>query len=241
VPDPNRPRNRFCPSCGTEIEGDARFCPTCGTPLEADEDLSSAPTRTMERAGGGTDAETEPPSASTWPPPPEPVAAPEPVAEHDADAGPMRASEDRPQPEPAQPPPPTLPPPTVGGAAATGDGGIDLPFSWPTTLSGWLIGGGSLLGAAALIPTLDDAVSLLLFLALLGVGATVFLAERMPEIPRLRLVVLSVTLIGLGVGFDRAGFGARGIETVLLVAMIGAAGGALLVEVDRDRPLPLPR
>jgi hypothetical protein len=47
-----------------------------------------------------------------------------------------------------------------------------------------------------------------------------------------------VTLVGLGIAFDRAGFGTRGIDTILLVAMIAAAGGALLIELDRDRPLP---
>jgi hypothetical protein len=111
-----------------------------------------------------------------------------------------------PEPEEAPAPPPSAPPPSAaapspGGPApaeAAPSGPVELPITWPTTLSGWLIGVGSLVGALALIPSLTNAVSLLLFLALLGVAATVFLA------------------------------------------MIGAAGGALLIELDRDRPLPPP-
>jgi hypothetical protein len=96
------------------------------------------------------------------------------------------------------------------------------------------------LGAVALIASLNDAVSLLLMLALLGVAATVFLVDRLPAIPRLRLINLSVTMVGLGVALERAGFGARGADSVLLVAMIAAAGGALLIELDRDRPVSPP-
>ena len=107
-------------------------------------------------------------------------------------------------------------------------------------LSGWLIGGGSLLGALALIPRLGNVVSLLLFLALVGIAATVFLADRVPDVPRQRLVILVVSMIGLGVGLARAGFSVQGTETVFLVAMLAAAGGALLIELDRDRPMPPP-
>jgi hypothetical protein len=83
-------------------------------------------------------------------------------------------------------------------------------------------------------------ISLFLFLALLGVAATVFLADRLPEIANLRLLVLVTVMIGLGVALDRAAFTVRGLETVLLIAMLAAAGGVLLVELDRDRPVPPP-
>jgi hypothetical protein len=118
---------------------------------------------------------------------------------------------------------------------------MQLPITWPTTLSGWLIGAGSVLGAIFLIPRLGGAgyiVSLLLFLALLGIAATVFFADRVPVIPRLRLVVLVTTLIGLGVALARAAFSIAGVDTFFLVAMLAAAGGALLIELDRDRPMP---
>jgi hypothetical protein len=87
---------------------------------------------------------------------------------------------------------------------------------------------------------LANAVSLLLFLALLGIAATVFLADRLPVVPRLRLITLGVVFVGLGVALERAGFSARGADSIFLVAMIAAAGGVLLLELDRDRPLPPP-
>ena len=77
-------------------------------------------------------------------------------------------------------------------------------------MAGWLIGAGSLLGAIFLIANLGNVVSLLLFVALLGIAATVFVADRMPEIPRLRLLVLVTTMVGLGVALARAGFTVAG-------------------------------
>ena len=118
--------------------------------------------------------------------------------------------------------------------------GAELPFTWPATLGGWLIGGGALAGAIFLIPTLDVVLNVLLFLALLAVAATVFLAERVPDIPRLRLITLTIVLVSLGVALDRAAFVVRGVESLFLVAMLAAAGGVLLVELDRDRPVPPP-
>jgi hypothetical protein len=115
-----------------------------------------------------------------------------------------------------------------------------MPITWPTTVAGWLIGAGTLLGAIFLIATLGNVVSLLLFVALLGIAATVFAADRMPEIPRLRLLVLVTTMVGLGVGLARAGFTVNGVDTLFLLAMLAAAGGALLIELDRDRPWPPP-
>jgi hypothetical protein len=226
--------DRFCPSCGTEIEADARFCPSCGTTLslaEADE---------VQRPQDGAVL----PAAPAWPPPDdqppddqatrvealveaEPAAGPPPAAE------PADAESTAPRPAPS-------PPPAASGQSTPAAGGLDLPITWPATLSGWLIGGGSLLGALALIPRLGNVVSLLLFLALIGVAATVFLADRVPEVPRQRLAILAVSLVGLGIGLARAGFSVQGADTVFLVAMLAAAGGALLIELDRDRPMPPP-
>jgi hypothetical protein len=72
------------------------------------------------------------------------------------------------------------------------------------------------------------------------VAATVFLADRIPHVPRQRLAILVVTMIGLGAGLARAGFILQGADTVFLVGMLAAAGGALLIELDRDRPMPPP-
>lgn len=220
--------DRYCPSCGTEVDADARFCPTCGITLE-------------------TDAQPKLPPAPAWPEPEPPRAAVEPESVDAADQPPghdATAETTSPEPrfapagqpprmEPAQPVPPTPP------AAA----GIDLPFTWPTTLSGWLIGIGSAVGALALIPNFGNVVSLLLFVGLAGVAAATFLPDRVPQIPRLRMWILVITMVGLGVALDRAGIGfvQRGTDSVLLIAMLAAAGGALLIELDRDRPMPPPQ
>jgi hypothetical protein len=235
--------DRYCPSCGTEVDADARFCPTCGITLEQDEqpELPAAPAwpqpEATQREGGpgpvdATDdedaAETAnmrsvsegavPEDAAGRPPAPGP--------------GPAAPAAQPPRMEPAQPVPPAPPAET----------GIDLPFTWPTTLSGWLTGIGSAVGALALIPNLGNVVSLLLFVALTGVAAAVFLADRVPDVPRRRLWILVISVIGLGVALDRAGLGfvQRGTDSVLLIAMLAAAGGALLIELDRDRPMPPP-
>jgi hypothetical protein len=212
--------DHFCPSCGTEVEADARFCPTCGTTLSAELDVG--------------DAGAELPAAPAWP-------AAEPDSTPLPDEPPTMTNAAAPAaiPEPAAQASPT----SAGASPPPAAPAVELPLTWPTTLSGWLIGAGSLLGAIFLIPRLGSAgyiVSLILFLALLGIAATVFLADRLPEVPRLRLVVLVTTTIGLGVALARAAFTIAGIDTLFLVAMLAAAGGALLIELDRDRPMPPP-
>ena len=137
-------------------------------------------------------------------------------------------------------PPPREPAQPAPAAATPAGQGVDLPFTWPTMASAWLIGIGSLVGAIALLPSLTNLLSVVLLLALLFLAVTVFLPDRIPAIPRLRLITLVVTTIGLGIALDRSAFTVRGMETLLLLAMLAAAGGALLIELDRDRPLPPP-
>jgi hypothetical protein len=196
-----------------------RYCPACGTEVDADARFCPSCGITLEE-----DVPPELPAPPPWPEPEpaDPVAAPPPTQEE-------------PAPPPTQVEEPALPP-SAGAAQA----GIDLPVTWPTTVSGWLIGIGSAVGAIALVPNLGHLLNVLLFLALLGVVASVFGAERLPEIPRLRLITLVVTTIGLGIALDRSAFTVRGLETILLLAMLAAAGGALLIELDRDRPMPPP-
>ena len=239
--------DRFCPSCGTEVEPGARFCPTCGSTLSTDmEDGPELPTAPLwpppEQVpdGSGEPAPTEAISVEKPDAPhPEPDAEQDPAPEPD----PVPEQEPAPEPdrtsEPLAPPPPQAPPPASSPGRAAWNPS-DLPITWPTTLSGWLIGGGSLLAALSLIPRLGSVLSLLLFLALLGVAATVFLADRVPDVPRQRLAILVVAMIGLGVGLARAGFTVQGADTVFLVGMLAAAGGSLLIELDRDRPMPPP-
>ncbi len=208
---------------------EARFCPTCGTVLVEDAEQTELPP-----APAWPDREEPSESARAAQPEPEEqlTLEPEEPVEATAASAADRATESEPATEPEPPPPPATAPAQASG--------MDLPITWPTTLSGWLIGVGSVLGGLALFASLSDGVSLLLLVALAGVAATVFLADRLPDIPRLQLLTLSISLVGLGIAFERAGFGARGADSILLVAMISAAGGALLVELDRDRPLPPP-
>ncbi|MGH2456959.1 MAG: zinc ribbon domain-containing protein [Candidatus Limnocylindria bacterium] len=249
--------DHFCPTCGTEVDEDARFCPSCGQTLDMPGgedgealDMPAAPTwpepAAAEVPGGGAPAAAE---AAAMQPAHEDATDEESADEEPADEDPTRlthltrSAEPGPPPGPA-PEAPAAPPPVgerAGSAEAAPPGQpMELPFSWPATIAGWLIGGGSIVGAAALIPSLGDLVSVFLFLALLAVTATIFLPDRLPEVPRLRLLVLLVTMVGLGMSLDRAAFTVRGIETVLLIAMLAAAGGALLIELDRDRPVPPP-
>ncbi len=123
---------------------------------------------------------------------------------------------------------------------------IDLPFSMPVTLSGWLIGGGTLLAALGvviiLIVTALNAIDLLLLVALLGVAATVFLSARMPAIPNLRLISLVVALITFGVALDRVGFRGGGAgELLLFMGAAAAAIGAVILELGQDQPLGGPQ
>lgn len=223
--------DQFCPNCGTEVEEDARFCPSCGTTLSVE---------------GEAAEESAIPPAPAWP---EPEPAPPPAATADEATqteGQPPAAPPAASPPAAGPPPetaPVPPPPPAGSGTTTPPQRTELPFTWPTTLSGWLIGGGVLIGALALIPRLAGTgypVSLLLFLALLGIAATVFLADHVPHIPQLRLIVLCTTMVGLGVALARAAFTIQGIDTIFLITMLAAAGGALLIELDRDRPFPPP-
>ncbi len=202
---------RYCANCGTGVDDDARFCPVCGQPIDPPE----AP---IPATPASTDA------AADLPGEPETEAEPE---------APVEA--------PVAPPAATLPrPETPASMPAVAERASDLPFSLPTMLSGWLIGGGSLLAAIGLAPSLGRALSVILFVGLLWLAASVFLPDRLPEVPRERLVILAVAFIGLGMALDRTGFDPRGWETTFLIGMLAVAGGALLVELDRDRPIPPP-
>ncbi|HEY8179353.1 MAG TPA: zinc-ribbon domain-containing protein [Candidatus Limnocylindria bacterium] len=234
--------DHFCPNCGTEVEADARFCPSCGTTLALEGDAEPGADAQLPPAPAwpADDVEATPTGDEPTPtnaPPMEPAVEPEPSAEAPPAAAPEPGEVSLSE---ASAPPP---PPAAGAAPAAmapASRYSDVPLTWPTTVAGWLIGAGSLLGAIFLIATLGNVVSLLLFVALLGITATVFVADHMPEIPRLRLLVLVTTMVGLGVGLARAGFTVAGVDTLFLLAMIAAAGGAMLIELDRDRPWPPP-
>jgi len=233
----------FCPNCGTEVDADARFCPTCGRTLliaepeaEGEQPVPAEPEEPMS-------ADDEPTAAVPRPDlPPEPTSAPIPAAPawpppEPSESGP--AAEPPPPPRPAPPPAPEpapagSPPPTATRSEP------DLPFTWPVMLSGWLIGAGSGLAALTLLPGLGNPLNLLLFVALLAISASIFLADRMPAIPHQRLATFAILLVALGIALERAAFRIRGIDTVFLIMIVAAAAGALLVELGRDRPVPPP-
>jgi hypothetical protein len=52
------------------------------------------------------------------------------------------------------------------------------------------------------------------------------------------MAILVVLMVSLGVALERAAFRIQGVESIFLIAMIVAAGGALLLELGRDRPVP---
>ncbi|HEX6210953.1 MAG TPA: zinc ribbon domain-containing protein [Methylomirabilota bacterium] len=234
--------DRFCPTCGTEIDVDARFCPTCGRTLDVDEGVAAD--QADLGLGGGEQPTMAIPPAPGWPP-----LAPDgdelgDASEAAGEAGGEAREEPPPPPPPDAAPQPSAPegaappPDTAPGAGESSE--PDLPFTWPTTLSGWMIGVGSFFGALSLLPRLGNPLDLILFVALLAVSAGIFLADRMPRIDRQRMLTLVVLMVALGVALDRSAFTVRGVHTIFLIAMLIAAGGALLIELDRDRPLPPP-
>jgi hypothetical protein len=227
---------RFCGNCGTEVDETAVFCPTCGQPI----DLAS---------------ETEIPAAPAWPDAPqeagpprvEPAAPPRWVAPTDDD---VARVEDPTRVEAAPPPRPVprhVPPPALPTAPEPPrQPALNVPVTWPVTMSGWLIGGGA--GVAALGTVIGlfgraiNPIDLLLVLLLLGIAVTVFFSGSIPHIPHLRLATLAVVLVAFGIGLDRIGFGFAGVgELLLFLGAAAAVIGAILLELGRDQPLGGPR
>jgi hypothetical protein len=233
---------RFCPNCGTEVDDTAVFCPTCGQPIDQA-------------------SETEIPAAPAWPDPVRPAEADvpdEPPDEReaaprvdgwrgtDADVEPPRVDrfEDHTRVEAAPPPPPAAAPPPVASEASPRQDArrVNLPVTWPVTMSGWLIGVGAAVGAIGVLVGLFrgviNPIDVLLLLLLLGIAVTVFFPTSVPAIPHLRLATFVVALIAFGMALDRIGFGGAGVGQLLLFLGAAAAGiGCILLELGRDQPL----
>jgi zinc-ribbon domain len=231
---------RYCPNCGTEVDETAAFCPTCGQPIDqvAEAEIPAAP------------AWPDSPRERSAPPDPE-AAAPSPrAAERFEDPtrvepAPDAAPDDRWVAERTAPPPPpraaAAAPPTGEAAPPGQPGGIDLPITWPVTLSAWLIGGGALVGAVGLVVGMFrviNAIDLLILLVLIAIAITVFFSASVPAYRYLRLATLVAVLIGFGIAIDRIGFGLAGIgELLLFLGTAAAAIGAILLEIGQDQPL----
>ena len=255
---------RTCSNCGTEVDEDAAFCPSCGQPLDAAPSTPGAPPPAPswhadedepDRARGA--------SMAAWSRPAGPDETLDELTDHrDETVGPGAESlvpPITPSGEPFGEDPVTAPPPPPGGgpgarpapaqapqpappdATRRETTPVNLPFTWPVTLSGWLVGGGAFIGALALFVDFrlfSNPITIVLLMLLLGVAATVFLASSIPAIAYLQLMVMATVFIGLGVALDRIGFGSIvGIgSAILLLAMIAAATGVVIAETGRDRP-----
>ncbi len=265
----------FCPTCGQPVDeataADIPAAPAWPDAAPANAASRDEPDEAPSRSGAerarqesvGRDA--EPPRGSEPPVEPSATSEGEPAerwreyGRRDFGAAPVPEPEDAPTrieqrpPAPAdagegtrRAPPPDARAPQHSGRSAPGSPQVELPFTMPVTLSGWLIGGGTLLAALGvviiLIVTALNAIDLLLLVALVAVAATVFLSSRMPAIPNLRLIGLVVALIAFGIALDRVGFRGGGAgELLLFMGAAAAAIGAVVLEIGQDQPLGGPQ
>ena len=255
---------RFCANCGTEVDDTAAFCPTCGQPLDEAAELemppapswpespptagAPAPPRVRDELAAAPEARPPAPRADApapWPDSPVPQPTPAYAEPPTQPVVPPSAAPPPQMPSPAAPAWNASPPPPPAATAAPA-AGIDLPITWPVTLSGWLIGGGAAVGAfGALVSLFSRSVNVwdvVLLVLLLGIAVTVFLAATVPAIPHLRLATMVIVLVGAGIALDRIGFGAARIGgVILLLGTIAASIGAIILELGRDQPLGGPR
>jgi hypothetical protein len=161
--------------------------------------------------------------------------------------------------EAARPGPVVLPPvqaPSSGGSATSGSDAaagasvhgdesrtgpqFDVPITWPVTLSGWLIGIGSFVGALAVLldfRAFTNPVTLIAFLLLLAVAATVFFSANVPAIAHRQMWVVVIVLVAFGAAFERVGAGTYFAGLVFFLGTGAAAVGAIILELGMDRPL----
>jgi hypothetical protein len=261
----------FCPACGQPLAAEEAVpeLPPAPDWPEAPAGSAPPPTMTPEEAHAAWARGRDASSALADPTPDEPhgdapasprdadfeaAAVPTPVPTPTGDEVPpwrrgVAARNPAPRPEETAPPADT--------AGATRAGAAPQPagiVTTPTTLSGWLIGVGSLVGALALfLPWLQgvgytalwglaSTPNILILILLLGVGASIFLAGVVPAFPHRSLANLAVTLIGVGIGLDAV---ARPVSAagalIFLLALLVAAAGALLPELGLDRPVGGPQ
>ena len=136
---------RFCANCGTEVDESAVFCPTCGQAIDQAAEVAIPPAPSWpERVPDDEpdDLVAEPAGSDVAPSwvaadPTEPVGVPPSDEPAWIDEAP-RADEDH------GPLPPQPPSSVTGSRASTRAGGtsINVPVTWPVTLSAWLIGVG---------------------------------------------------------------------------------------------------
>jgi zinc-ribbon domain len=124
----------------------------------------------------------------------------------------------------------------------------------PTLLSDWCAGIGALLALVAMfLPWrvagsytsgwgLASGMNVLYTIVVLAVLAVVFLTDLLPRIPERALVLLSVGLVGVGIGLDRLGQPLTGAGGVLfLIGALGIAVGGVIAQLGHDRPVGGPQ
>lgn len=151
----------------------------------------------------------------------------------------------------------------AGASAARGEGSGGASWSRPelagvvrvpALLSDWCAGAGALLALLAMfLPWrvagaytsgwgLSSGVNLLYTIVILAVLAIVFLPDLLPKIPQRALVLLSVGLVGVGMGLDRLGQPLTGVGgTLFLIAALGIAVGGAVAQLGYDRPVGGPQ
>lgn len=252
---------RLCIQCGTEVDDDALFCPTCGEPIQrgAAPDLPPAPDwpePPPEPAAGGAPRETMEVDSrdATGPQLAPSEAQPQPTqvsAQPEAEGVPpwrrgaaYRAATPEPQPAPS-------PPAQATPHGALRPQGVITP---PETLSGWLVGIGAVVGVVAmLLPWvaggpytggwgLASGMNLLVMLLLLAVLVVVFLPHMVPAIPERSLLLLTIGLIGVGIGLDRLALPLTGVGAMIfLIGMLALVVGAFLAQLGLDRSVGGPQ
>ncbi len=147
-------------------------------------------------------------------------------------------------------PPPGAPPPSQP-AAGRQPAAI---FSVPVLLSDWLVGIGAMTAAVAMfLPWvvggrytsgwgLASGMNMLFTIVLLAVLVVVFTPELLPRIPQRSLLLLSVGLVGTGIGLDRLGLPVTGVGgIVFLIASLVIATGGALAQLGQDRAVGGPQ
>ncbi len=237
-----------------------------GTPAGDEEPADREPD--AEETGWASPAATpvQPPSASLAPDAPPPAASTTHAWEQPVSEQPIppwrrgaayRAAEADPDAlaPPSAPPSPLSPsdgaPPAAEPPARPRPAGI---FSVPVLLSDWLVGIGALVAVAAMfLPWvlggrytsgwgLASGMNVLFTIVLLAVLVVVFAPDLIPRVPQRSLLLLSVGLVGTGIGLDRLGLpvtGAGGI--VFLIASLAIATGAAVAQLGHDRAVGGPQ
>ncbi len=257
----------FCPACGNPMDAPPRGeIPAAPAWPRAE---VAEPSEVAEVDAASDEADDDDAASPAAAVEADPVAEPDRESPHVADptsAAPLPTPLPGPRPEPTrvtnltrrqEPPDGYTPPPARASAApprepdgspppeSAGRGALDrasqldLPVTLPVTLSGWLIGVGSFVGALAVLldfRAFTNPVTLIAFLLLLAVAAVIFFSANVPAIPHRELWILVVVLVAFGAALERIGSGTAFAGAIFFLATGAAAVGAIILELGLDRP-----